>query len=500
MPTRTSIADFGFVHLDRRRKVPLFRQIYDSIRTAILDGQLKANSRITSSRELADQLGVSRTTIVAAIDRLIAEGYLQSVSGSGTFVSCELPDENPFVDSSSVARNPTATASVVAPANYLSESGKQYQNLTFMPTHLNTYRPFRPGVPALDEFPVKVWSQIVRRKWRTIASSNLSYGEPAGYFPLRESIADYLRSHRGVRCTPDQVILVNGTQQAFDIIARLCLDPGDEMLIENPGYTSARKVFTTYGATVVPMQVDEDGAMVDSAIAKYPQARMAYVTPSHQYPMGVTLPIERRMALIQWAGETGGLIIEDDYDSEYRYSQTPIPAMQGLDSSQRTIYVGSFSKVIFPALSLGYVIVPPSLIRAFENALPLISRPACEVDQIVLNAFMREGHFGRHLRRMRKTHALRRQTFIDEVEKRIPSRYTIRGSQAGLHCAAILNDNQSDVEAARQLEDIGIIARPLSHYYLPGTPKSKKTNGLVFGFACSTPKQIVSAVKKMASL
>ena len=233
MPKIKTIAEFGFVRLDGRKNLPLFQQLYDSIRSAILEGQLSASSRIPSSRELVSQLGVSRTTVVAAIDRLIAEGYLQSIQGSGTFVSKEMPDESPFVDSSPVVNLPTSPA--VSPlGSYLSKKGKQFDASFQLADYPGPVKPFLLGVPALDEFPIEIWSKIARRVWKELEGRDLSYGEPAGYFPLRESVASYLRAHRGVRCEASQVMIVNGTQQAFDVIARLCLDPGDQVLFENP--------------------------------------------------------------------------------------------------------------------------------------------------------------------------------------------------------------------------------------------------------------------------
>lgn len=499
MVVRRTIVDFGFLRLDGRKKTPLFRQIYDSIRTAILDGQLSPNSRIPSSRELVEQLGVSRTTVMEALDRLVAEGYLRSVGRSGTFVSDDIPGESPFINTSPLASPSFGEEQPVDVSSYLSNGGKRFEKATGLPGHLGVLIPFRPGVPALDEFPIQIWTKIVRKIWNRVSGTDLTYGNPAGYEPLRSSIAEYLRAHRGVRCNPDQVIIVNGTQQAFDVIGRLCLDHGDQFLFENPGYVGARNALSAQGAKVIPMPVDENGAQIRKTVKKHPRAKLVYVTPSNQYPMGATLSIERRMELIDWAGETGGVIVEDDYDSEYRYSQKPIPALQGLDSAQRTFYVGSFSKVIFPALSLGYVVVPQAMVSVFKNALSVCSRPASLVDQLILFDFIEQGHFGRHLRRMRKTHASRRQTFVDEFQKRLSNKLTIAGSEAGLHCVGLLKDGSSDAAACSRLEQAGIVTRSLSQYYLPGTPASKRVNGLVFGFASSTPAKLISAVKKTSS-
>lgn len=500
MPSNNSINELGFLRLDGRRKSPLFRQLYESIRTAILDGRLKPNARIPSSRTLVDQLGVSRTTVVTAIDLLISEGYLKTAVGSGTFVSKEIPNDRPFVNSAPTQVGKVERPTPADPDSYFGISGKKFLDFPLAGHYIGTPKPFCPGEPALDDFPTNVWAKIVRRVWNTISPLKLSYGEAAGALPLRKSIAEYLRAHRGVRCETEQVMIVSGTQQAVDIVARISINPGDKVLFENPGYISAREVFTKQGAKIVPMDVDEHGAVTGQAIHENPDTRLIYVTPSHQYPLGVTLPIERRLELIQWAGETNGLILEDDYDSEYRYAQKPIPCMQGLDSSDRTIYVGSFSKVIFPGLGLGYAIVPPDMVEVFKNALRITSRPASQVDQLVLNEFIREGHFSRHIRRMRKTHAERREVFVEEVEKHLSGRLKILGSQAGLHCATILQTGQRDLEVAENLQRAGIISRPLSYYYMPEHEPAERLNGLVFGFACATPAQIRKGIRTVSEL
>jgi GntR family transcriptional regulator/MocR family aminotransferase len=496
MLDRRSVNELGFLRLDGRRKLPMFRQLYDQIRKAILEGRVKSECRIPSSRDLMEQLGVSRTTVVSAIEMLIAEGYLVTSHGRGTFVSSDIPDEQ-VKPQRIVAEESSKNSSA---SNHLGQYGKSLLKLGRANLHTGESHPFCPGEPALDEFPLDVWSRIVRRIWKSIDPRKLSYGEPAGYGPLRVQVADYLSVRRGVSCDPSQVMIVNGTQQAVDIVARISLDHGDEVLFENPGYVSARDAFSKRGAKVLPMNVGASGANVEEAIRKHGDARLAYVTPSHQYPLGVTLPIEKRLALIRWANESQSLILEDDYDSEYRYSQQPLPCMQGLDQGARTIYVGSFSKVVFPALGLGYAIVPTSMVTAFENALRLVSRLGSQVDQIALSEFIREGHFVRHLRRMRKTHALRREVFVAELKKRLSDKLEVIGTPAGLHCTSIIKTKQSDIDLVARFAEMGVVARALSEYYLPGTPKRLRKNGLVFGFAASEPQRIRKRIREIAEL
>ena len=311
--------------------------------------------------------------------------------GRGTFVSEELPEEQSLVK---FCRNAdvedTELQTQVPPRKLYSRRGRQFVSAgTLLPAYLDDLKPFRPGVPALDQFPVDIWSRLSRRRWRNVSADDLSYGSAEGCMQLREAIAEYVRVYRGVHCQAEQVVIVSGTQQAVDIVARLTIDADDEVLFENPGYTRARSAFQQAGAKIVPVPVDDCGMKVDYAISKSPKARLAYVTPSHQYPLGVTLPIERRMTLIEWANNTGGLIFEDDYDSEYRYAQRPIPALQGLDRGCRTIYVGSFSKVVFPSLSIGYAVVPQGLVEGFRKVLGLVGRPVLETRPTRVNRLYR---------------------------------------------------------------------------------------------------------------
>ncbi|HBE66857.1 MAG TPA: PLP-dependent aminotransferase family protein [Planctomycetaceae bacterium] len=498
--------ELEFVRLDGRRREALFQQIYESIRQSILAGKLKPGVRLPSSRDLTQQWGVSRTTVVAAIDRLVAEGYLHSVRGSGTFVSDEMSEEclcasvpwtppgaNESQDNPAESRNVLRTSEV-------SDFGAELMSIDKVNADTAAPEAFCPGEPATDAFPMDVWSKIVRGVWKRVRPVDLTYGEPAGQLPLRRSIASYLQRHRGVRCEPRQVMIVGGTQQGVDLVSRLLVSPGDRVLFENPGYVSARDAIEKAAGRIVCMPVDEHGACVSAGTALTPQAKLAYVTPSHQYPIGATMPIERRLELLAWASDSKAWILEDDYDSEYRYGQQPIPAMQGLDASGRVIYVGSFSKVVFPALGLGYVIVPPQLVEVFENALRLASRPGSQIDQLVLSEFIREGHFGRHLRRMRRIHAQRRLAFVEGVRSLLSDRLTIIGSQAGLHCAALLKSKKSDVRIVRELGQAGITARALSEYYHPSTPTKDRLKGLVFGFACVAPAQIKKGLAKVAEV
>ena len=499
MSKTSSSLDLNLVRLDRRKSTSLTAQLYHSLRSGIESGMLSKGFRLPSTRDLAEQFSVSRTTVINAYEQLMAEGYLTGEVGRGTHVSDRLPAESlmaRFYRPEHPAKGKEGKPISSSPSP-LSAFGKALANID--PGTLfgsNDLKPFRASVPALDEFPVSLWARIVRKTWRGIGASSLSYGDAEGYLPLRSAIANYVRGFRGVRCTEDQVMIVSGTQQAFDLITRLVVEPGDKVLMESPGYPRAIQAFQSAGGDLVPAPVDQQGLNVDWARKHAKDARLAYVTPSHQFPMGVTMTIERRMQLVELASQNEMWIVEDDYDSEFRYTHRPIPALQGLDSGERTIYVGSFSKVIYPSLGVGFAIVPPSLIDGFKKALYLAGRPPSLVDQIVLTQFIDEGHFARHLRRMRTVHEARRSALVNALEKQLGHVLQIVGADAGLHCTAILDPNWSDVVVADEAAGRGVLLRPLSSC-LEAEPQSEFSNGLVFGYACSTPNQIRAAIRKI---
>ncbi|MEZ6094419.1 MAG: PLP-dependent aminotransferase family protein [Pirellulaceae bacterium] len=502
MSKTTSSLGLNLVRLDRRKSTPLTAQLYNSLRRAIESGMLSKGFRLPSTRDFAVQLSVSRTTVVNAFEQLMAEGYLTGEVGRGTHVSDRLPEESlmaRFYQTEQPAKAKEVKQARRSPTP-LSTLGKSLAIID--PTKLfgsNELKPFRASVPALDAFPVSRWSQIVRKTWRDIDVNSLSYGDAEGYLPLRCAIANYVRGFRGVRCTEDQVMIVSGTQQAFDVITRLVVEPGDKVLMESPGYPRAKQAFQSAGAKLVHVPVDQQGLCVDWAREHAMDARLAYVTPSHQFPLGVTMTIERRMQLIELASQHEIWIVEDDYDSEFRYAHRPIPALQGLDSGDRTIYVGSFSKIIYPSLGVGFAIVPPSLIDGFKKTLYLAGRPPSLVDQIVLTQFIEEGHFARHLRRMRTVHEARRSALVSGLQKHLGDVLKIVGADAGLHCTAILNANWSDVIVADEAAAQGVLLRPLSSC-MGSDQQSDFCNGLVFGFACSTPIQIRDAIRKIVPL
>lgn len=477
--------------LDRQGTAPLFRQLYTHLREAILSGHLEGGMRLPPTRELAEELGVSRNTVVNAFEQLIAEGYLESKIGAGTYVTHVLP-EDVFKMSIKVS-NTSGGESVSAPA--ISRWGASLTAKSVVPISYGAYpRAFQPGVPAIDAFPFELWAKLTARCWRYPTRELLSYGDPQGYRPLRETIAGYLKASRGVKCEPEQVIIVAGSQQALDLAARVLLDPGDAVWIEDPGYLGARHVFAGLGARLVPIEVDKDGLNVEEGIRRCPHVRLAYVTPSHQYPLGVTMSLARRLALLEWATQAGAWVLEDDYDSEYRYGGRPLAALQGLDNTGRVIYMGTFSKVLLPALRLGYLVVPPALVDAFVQARSIADRHSPSLDQVVLTRFINEGHFARHIRGMKQLYIERQAVLIEATRQKLNGLLRLQSSKIGLHIVGWLPPQCDDRLASQHIQRQGVDTPPLSAYHLALPQRS----GLVLGYAGVKPQAIRMAIENIA--
>jgi GntR family transcriptional regulator / MocR family aminotransferase len=364
--------------------IPLYRQLYTHLRTAILTGDLKPGMRLPSTRALAIQLNVSRNTVLNAYQQLIAEGYLDGMVGNGTFVARFLPDH---LLTSSQHKYLIETSLAEPDKPRFSEQAILQLTAPRMPMATPdgpgvSPRPFRFGVPALQAFPYKLWSRLLIRQARRLPASAFTYQHAAGILPLREAIASHVMVSRGVHCTPEQILIVSGVQGGLDLAARLLINAGDPVWMEDPGYLKARGAFLGSGAKLIPVPVDHEGLVVEAGIARAPQARLVYLTPSHQFPLGVTLSLARRIALLDWARRANAYILEDDYDSEYHYTRRPLPALQGLDNDGRVIYIGTFSKVLFPALRLGYLILPPHLVDAFRTVRNLIDTQPPMLEQI----------------------------------------------------------------------------------------------------------------------
>ena len=476
--------------LDQNAGVPLYRQLYEGLRRAILIGELSPGVKLPSTRALAADLSIGRNTVVNAYEQLLAEGYLEGRTGSGTYIAAELPDHLLRVrsDQKKSAKSRTALRG-------LSNRGQLLAGTTVSEPHdFAIPRAFRPGLPAMEIFPFKTWSRLWNRRWRSPSLDLLGYGDPAGYRPLREIISSYLGAVRGVRCEADQVIMIAGSQQALDIVTRVLLNEGDVVWVEDPGYPGARGAFQGAGAEVVPVPVDSQGLDIATGIDRAPNARLAYVTPSHQYPLGITMTLSRRLELLDWAARNHSWVLEDDYDSEYRYAGLPIAALQGLDQEDSVIYVGSFSKTLFPSLRIGYMVVPQDLVDTFVAARELIDRGSPSLEQAVLADFMVEGHFERHIRRTRSLYAERQEALVESVERDLRGLMEVRPSSSGMELIGRLAKGVDDRLAQRLAAQHDVEATPLSIYYF----EPPEQGGLLLGYTGVDEAQIATGTRRLA--
>lgn len=462
------------VQLDTTAQMPLYNQLYAGLRDAILSGQLAPGMRLPATRALASALQISRNTVVNAFDQLFAEGYLEGRVGDGTYVTRTLPDEM-----LRVAQKPSITTTRPTQSRHLSKRG-EILAATSVTTERQKGRSFafRPGIPAFDAFPSEIWSRLASRRWRRPPGDLLNYSDAAGYRPLREAIATYLGAARGVRCVPEQVLIVSGSQQGIDLAARVLLDPGDAVWFEEPGYLGARAALTAAEAQLVPVPVDQEGLNVAVGLARCFKAHMVYVTPSHQFPLGVTMSLTRRLALLDWAAHAGAWVLEDDYDSEYRYAGRPLASLQGLDSTGRVIYLGTFSKVLFPSLRMGYLVVPPDLIDPFTAARAITDRQAPVLDQAIVTDFIEEGHFTRHIRRMRTLYAARQALLVELAHRELAGLLTVHPADAGMHLVGWLADGTNDQVISQLAATHGVDAPGLSEYHLEQAQQS----GILLGY------------------
>lgn len=487
-----------FMHLDGVGT--LYQQLYHALRSAILGGHLVAGSRLPATRTLARDLGVSRNTVLLAYDQLLAEGYTVGQIGSGTYVATTLPDTTLTLHSTGQA----APSRALAAALPLSAYGQRVHAAPPLPppaappSAAAIRYDFRYGLPASADFPHAVWRRLLTRCARAMAPEDFGYGAPQGYLPLRQAIADYVHRARGVLCTPEQILVVNGSQQALDLVTRVLVDVDTRVVIEEPHYQGARQVFRAAGATLIPVPVDAEGLMTTRLPAPGTAVRLAYVTPSHQFPTGAIMSLSRRLALLAWAEQTGAYVMEDDYDSEYRYEGRPVEAVQGLDRSGRVIYVGTFSKVLFPALRLGYLVLPPPLVPAVLAAKWLADRHTSTFEQAVLTAFIQEGHFERHLRRSRTRCAARRAALLAALTDCLGAQVEVSGANAGAHLlvwlrAVAATQVNALIEAAAQA-GVGVYA--VTPYYLAPPTRA----GLLLGYAAMTASDIGLGIRGLATV
>ncbi len=482
-------------------------QLYAAIRAGVLDGRLAPGQRLPSSRALGEDLGLSRNTVLGAYDRLVAEGYLAARAASGVYVAEDVPADlgRPAAAGAGPTRFSQRGQRLIAAAPDQTQPS------------LATPRPFTVGLPALADFPLAAWRRITNRKLRRPDPVLLGTGDAQGLPALRHALAAYLTEARGLDCGPDQLLVVSGAQQALDLIGRVLLDPGDMVVVEDPGYAGAREALAAVGARVEPVPVDAQGLDPED-VARLPgRPRLVAVTPSHQFPLGGTMPLARRLGLLALARETGCLIVEDDYDCEYRYGTPPLPALQGLDAGGgeaglpgggpgggkaegRVIYVGTFSKVLFPGLRLGYLVLPPHLVAGFVRAKATADGHAPPLPQAVLADFIAEGHLAQHVRRMRKLYRERQQALLGALQRhcgRLLQSGILRvgPAEAGLHLVAEFTDGRDDRAIAAAAAGLGLNVAPLSRYTL-----RRQLSGLLLGYAAFSPADLEQAVQRLAGL
>lgn len=470
--------DLSGIQLDPRQG--LARQLYQALRERILDGRLPAGARLPASRELAALLGLSRNTVTRAFDQLYAEGYVEGRVGAGTYVAELAGVVRPV---SMPAGDPAATPALQHLAGH---------HLPAPPP--GAPRAFRVGVPAFDLFPFETWARLSARFWRKPSPARLGYGDPAGEASLRELIAAYLRSSRGLHCDPAQIVITCGAQQGISLCAQLLVRPGERVAVEDPGYRAAGEAFALAGAQLQGIAVDGEG-LDTQALERLGDCRLVYVTPAHQYPTGVTLSLARRLQLLEWAERNDSWIVEDDYDGEYRYSGAPLAPLAALDRRGRVIYVGTFGKIAFPALRLGYLVLPPALAQPFARRRALDMRHSEIGTQAVMAEFIAAGHFQRHIRRMRAAARSRRDALLAGWPENVPGCAPLPAVEAGLHLCVRLDSLARERALLAAAQRIGVELNGLSRYWLPGgdTPADARA-GLVLGFAAVPEADIARAL------
>ncbi|HVN92335.1 MAG TPA: PLP-dependent aminotransferase family protein [Terracidiphilus sp.] len=474
---------FPVIRISRDAEAPLHHQVYTGFRDAILRGELGPGQQVPSSRALATELEISRFPVLDAYAQLHVEGYFQTRKGAGTFVSSSLVP---------LHENGTAILAKSEGAREASQRSSRFPPFRDDPWRCG-WGAFTVHQPALEKFPFETWSKLVARHSRAPRAHAIRKIDPLGLMPLREAVCSYLRTARAVRCDPEQIMIVSGSQQALDITTRVLLDTEDTAWIEEPCYPLVRSVLAGSGCRIVPVPVDKEGLDVSAGIKLDRNARAAFVTPSHQYPLGVTMSISRRLQLLDWARKASAWIVEDDYDSEFRFESMPIPSLQGLDSAARVIYIGTFSKVLFPSVRMGYLVVPADLVERFQSVRIAMDIFPPYLLQEVLTDFMNLGHFARHIRRMRALYKLRRSALVESLHAELGDSLEIHGTEAGMHLTVTLPDSFSDHDIATRAAAENLWLWPLSPCWSTDQPRQ----GLILGFGNTDESAMLPAAQHL---
>lgn len=492
-----------FLEINHRSPLPLYAQLYQGLQQAILSQKLAPGTRLPASRALATTLGVARNTVKEAYEQLIAEGYLTAQVGSGTYVTQSLPDDLlQMRNQGQHAQRFDATVAQTESATprQLSRLGQALQPIgeslrLRQPALLRS--PFAIGRPALDAFPLALWRRIASAVYKRISETELTpIQDPMGYCPLRIAIAAHLKAVRGIDCDAAQIVIVSGSQKGLYLTARTVLNRGDPVWLEEPGYGGAQATARILQCDLTLVSIDDEGLRVEDGVQRNVQARAAFVTPSHQFPLGHTMSLVRRLQLLRWAADSGSWIIEDDYDSEFRYSGRPLAALRGLDTDNRVIYVGTMSKVLFPALRLGYVVLPPDLVDPFLGVQSQMDQYLPLAGQMILAAFMEQGHFAQHIRRMLAIYLERRDALVAAVERELAGAVSLGPANCGMHVVARLAAGFDEGAIAATAAREGIALSRLSNHYLG----AEKEAGFLLGFTGASPAQLQEGVRRLAQI
>jgi GntR family transcriptional regulator/MocR family aminotransferase len=477
---------------DGEGEAPLFQQLYGQLRQAVLEGRLRAGARLPATRVLADELGISRNTVLTAYDQLASEGFLELRHRSGVFVAEDLPIAAKVAAAPGSPR-PVRLGSRARDAVSVGPIGVAPVDKGRWPGCFVT------GAPDASQFPFDLWARLLARSWRRPGTRLPGAGDAGGYPELRAAIAAYLGEARGIRCEPEHVLVVTGIRQAVDLTCRLLLDPGDQVWMENPGYPGIRAILAANGAEVAGIPVDDEGIDVAAGRKAVGKARLVCVAPSHQFPLGVALSLQRRLMLLDWAREAEAWVLEDDYDSEYRYAGRPLAALKSLDADHRVIYVGTLSKLLFPSLRLGYLVAPPQLAEPFRKLRAALDDQPSMVAQPALAELFRSGHLAAHVRRMRQTYAARQRAFLRAARTHLKGLVTFRAEESGLHLVGRLGSGvrgRTDKALAAAARREGIILSALSDYDVFGDGPQ----GLMFGYAAAPEHLVAPALQRLAEI
>lgn len=491
MVKRSGGALLLLLDIDRNARGTISNQLYVALRDIIHSGGLRPGERLPASRTLARDLNISRTTVINVFDRLTSEGLIEARTGAGTFVSDALlatrpipPEETSSANTRQLMRKPRLSRTMTH------ASGEFVDRLP------HQVKAFTTALPAFDAFPRALWARQASKHWRSEPMVSMGYADPRGHFPLRQAIAFHLLSNRGIRCEPEQIFIVSGAQQAFHLIGTVLLNPNDLVWFENPGAIGARNSLVACGAQLVPVSVDKDGLVVEHGLRQAPHFGLAFVTPSHQQPLGASMSLNRRFALLQAAEDSNAFIIEDDYDGEFRYSGHPLPTLKSIDMTGRVIYVGTFSKTLFPALRLGFILAPPPLVDVFNHISKALLQGVPSSPQAIVANFMRDGHFATHIRRMHKIYAARHQTLCEAAHQHLNGLMEIVPTHTGLHTIGVLPPDIREQDVAMAAAEKDIVVTPINRYCITPTDH----NGLVLGFSGIQQPEIISGIITLAKV